>query len=169
MNLQSLFAKIMGFVVIIVTLALAPSIATANTAITGWTGTAPTANITQFMGMSVVGSFGAPLIILGLLIGGGLFAVAGVRGKMGAVGMKDMMAVVGSVIVVIVCLSLFTSILDYTHTLIGSGTGFAETIYAIIPLLIYIGIIAAAGWVTVSTYRKTRKGGKKSRAAVANF
>lgn len=163
MNLGSLFGKIMGFLVIIITLALAPTIATANTAITS-------ANLTNLIGMSVVASFGAPLIILGLLAVGGLFSLAGVKGQLANVGMKDLFPVIGAVIVVIVCLTLFTSIITYTNTLIDSALGtFAATIYGIIPLLIYLGIVAGAGWVTVHTYRKSRKGGKKSRATVANF
>ena len=165
MNLGSLFGKIMGFLVIIITLALAPTIVTANAAII----TQVSVNATRFIGMSVVDTFGPPLIILGLLAMGGIFAIAGVKGQMGGASMKDMFSVIGAVIVAVVILSLFPNILTYTDSLITASTGFAITIYSIIPLLIYIGIIAGTGWVGYSTYKKTRKGGKRSRAAVSNF
>jgi hypothetical protein len=163
MNLGSLFGKIMGFLVIIITLALAPSIVTANTAV------ATHDNVTAMLGMGVVSGFGAPLIILGLLTIGGIFALAGVKGQLASAGMKDLFSVIGSVIVVIVLLTLMPNVMDYTADLIEASEGFAVTIYSIIPLLIYLGIVAGAGWTSVHTYRKARKGGKKSRAAVANY
>lgn len=166
MNLSGLFGKIMGFLVIIITLALAPQINTANTAITG------SGNLTGLLGMSTVGSFGAPIIILGLLVSGGIFALAGIKGQLGGASARDLFEVVGSVIVIIVMLTLFIDVIDYTHALYVAATGFAQTIYSIIPLIIYIGILAAAGWAQVSTYRRTRKGkkGKKGQsAATANY
>lgn len=163
MNLGSLFGKIMGFLVIIITLALAPSIVSANTLV------ATHDNVTAMLGMGVVSGFGAPLIILGLLTIGGIFALAGVKGQLANAGMKDLFTVIGAVIVVIVLLTLMPNVMDYTAELIEASTGFAVTIYSIIPLLIYLGIVAGAGWAGVSTYRKTRKGGKRSRAAVSNF
>ena len=144
--LTNLFGKIMGFIVIVVTLALAPSIVTSNVAITGH------ANVSSMIGMSTVGAFGAPLIILGLLTAGGIFVVAGVRGTKTA-SAKDLLSVVGSTIVAIVALTFMATIMTYCQTLIDASTGFAVTIYSIIPLIIYIGIIAATGWNTAKTYR----------------
>ena len=153
MNMKALFGRIMGFVMIIITLALAPTIATSNAAIEA-------ANLTNLTGMTAVSAFGAPLIIIGLLFGGGFFAVAGVKGKMGGASMKDMFSVIGSVVLVIVSLSLFTTVITYTNTLIGaSAVGFGDVVYGIIPLMIYIGVIAAAGYSQFRAYRKAK--GKK--------
>ena len=152
MNMKVLFGRIMGFVMIIITLALAPTIKTANDAIEA-------ANLTDLTGMTAVSAFGAPLIIIGLLFGGGLFAVAGVKGKMKGASMADMFSVIGSVVLVIVSLSMFTSIMTYARLLIVTtgGTGFGFVVYGIVPLMIYIGIIAAAAYVQVRTYRRVRR------------
>jgi hypothetical protein len=161
--LQGLFAKIMGFVVIIITLALAPSINTANATIEAQ-------NLTNLIGMTVVSDFGAPLIILGLLVSGGAFALAGMQGKLTGATMSDLFKVIGSVILVIVALTFMDTIIDYTNTLIGSPpeTGFALVIYGIIPLIIYVGVIATAGWASVSTYRRL-KGGSRRTATATGF
>lgn len=153
--LTGLFGKIMGYIVIIVTLALAPSIVTTNAAITAH------ANVSSnvLIGMSVVSAFGAPLIILGLLTTGGVFAVAGARGHLGGATAKDLLTVVGATIVAIVALTFMSTICTYVATLMGSypiGTEFARTIFAIIPLIIYIGIIVTSGWTVVKTYRKAK-------------
>jgi hypothetical protein len=151
MNIKSLFGRIMGFVMIIITLALAPTIQTANDAIIA-------ANLTDLTGMTAVSAFGAPLIILGLLVSGGLFAVAGVRGRLQGASMGDMLSVIGSVVLVIVSLSLFTSIITYSNALRDAApTGIGDVIYAVVPLIIYIGVIAAAGYTQVRAYRRTRR------------
>ena len=151
MNMRVLFGRIMGFVMIIVTLALAPTIATSNAAIEA-------ANLTNLTGMTAVSAFGAPLIIIGLLFGGGFFAVAGVKGKMKGASMADMFSVIGSVVLVIVSLSLFTTVITYVNTLIGvSAVGFGDVVYGIIPLMIYIGVIAAAGYTQARAYRRARR------------
>lgn len=153
--LTGLFGKIMGFIVIVVTLALAPSIVTANAAV------AAHANVTSgvLTGMSVVAAFGAPLIILGLLVSGGVFAVAGMKGQLGGATAKDLLTVVGSVITAIVALTFMSTICTYVATLMGYytlGTEFARTIFAIIPLIIYIGIIVGSGWSVARTYKKAK-------------
>ena len=151
MNMKVLFGRIMGFVMIIITLALAPTIKTANDAIEA-------ANLTDLTGMTAVSAFGAPLIIIGLLFGGGLFAVAEVKGKMKGASMADMFSVIGSVVLVIVSLSLFTTVITYVNTLIGvSAVGFGDVVYGIIPLMIYIGVIAAAGYTQARAYRRARR------------
>jgi amino acid transporter len=159
MNMRNLFGRIMGFVMIIVTLALAPTILTANATIEA-------ANLTNLTGMAAVSAFGAPLIVLGLLVGGGLFAVAGVRGRLAGASVGDLLSIIGSVVLVIVSLSLFTSVITYTNTLIGpTASGFGDVIYGIIPLVIYIGVIAAAGYTQVRAYRKTRRSSRRSSYA----
>jgi hypothetical protein len=165
MNLQSLFPRIMGFLVIIITLALAPQIVLSNNAIADYT------HLANFTGMEAMSSFGAPLIILGLLVSGGIFAIAGLKGRLAGAGVKDMLGVIGSVIIIIIALSFFLSILGYCYTLLTASSGdFGGVIYGIIPLIIYVGIIAGAGWFQVQTYRKLRKGGGSRRMRAApNF
>jgi len=162
MNMRSLFGRIMGFVMIIVTLALAPTIQTSNDAIIA-------ANLSDLTGMTAVSAFGAPLIILGLLVGGGLFAVAGVKGRLQGASLGDMLSVIGSVVLVIVSLALFVNVITYVNALIvaggGAGAGFGPVIYGIIPLVIYVGVIAAAGYTQVRAYRRTR--GRKSKSSYA--
>jgi hypothetical protein len=156
MQLQGLFSKIMGFLVIIITLALAPSINTANA-------TVAAGNLTNLIGMSVVADFGAPLIVLGLLVVGGIFVWKGTQGAT----MGELMKTIGLVVVAIVGLTFMADIVDYTNTLIDASTGFAVTLYGIIPLLVYLGIIAAVGWSGYGAYKGSRKKGKK--AAYANY
>jgi len=149
-NMKVLFGRIMGFVMIIITLALAPTIKTANDAIEA-------ANLTDLTGMTAVSAFGAPLIIIGLLFGGGLFAVAGVKGKMKGASMADMFSVIGSVVLIIVSLSLFTTVITYVNALIApTPSGFGGVVYGIIPLMIYIGVIAAAGYTQIRAYKKAK-------------
>jgi len=155
--MRDIMPKILGFLVIIITLALAPTINTANAAITG-------ANLTNLIGVAAVGAFGAPLIILGLLVSGGIFAVSGTKGALSGASVGDLLSVVGSVVVLIVVLTMFVNVMDYTTTLIAASTGFAVTIYSIIPIVIYIGIIAMAGWTQVRAYRRA-KGGRRSKSA----
>lgn len=152
--LSGLFSKIMGFLLLIITLALAPSIVTANATVAGH------ANVTSgvLIGMSVVAAFGAPLIILGLLVAGGAFAIAGVKGQISA-SSSDLMKIVGLVIVAIVALTFMNTICTYVATLIQAypaGTEFARTIFAIIPLVIYLGIIGGTGWSLGSGYKKAK-------------
>jgi hypothetical protein len=152
MNMRNLFAKIMGFVIVIVTLALAPTIQSSNTTIEGL-------NITDLTGLSAVAAFGAPLIILGLLFSGGMFAAAGLRGRMQGASLGDMLSVIGSVVVVIVALTLFQSVVTYTNALlVATPTGIGDVIFAIVPLIIYIGIVAGAAVVQVRAYRKSTRG-----------
>lgn len=158
--LQNLMPKIMGFIVIILTLALGPSIYTANATILAW------GVLDPFIGLEVVAGFGAFIIILGLLISGGIFTLAGLKGKLAAAGMKDILMVVGAVIVVIVMLTMFTNILDYVDDLITAAIAEGDTLgeigFGIIPIVIYVGVIAAAGWTQASTYHRLRKGSKSA-------
>lgn len=155
-NMQALFSKIMGFLVIIITLALAPSINTANA-------TVAAGNLTNLIGMTVVTEFGAPLIVLGLLVVGGVFVWKGTAGR----GMSDLMSTIGLVIVAIVGLTFMDSIVDYTNTLIAASSGFATTLYGIIPLVVYLGIIASVGWTGYRAYSGSKK--SKKAAAFANY
>jgi hypothetical protein len=150
---QSIVPKIFGFLVIIITLALAPSINTANAAITA-------ANITNCIGVSAVDDFAAPIIVLGLLAVGGLFVWKGTQNQ----SMSDILKVVGLCIVAIVGLTFMPQIITYTNTLIDASTGFARTIYGVIPLLVYLTVIASVGY---AGYQGYRSGGRKGRRAKA--
>jgi hypothetical protein len=163
--LQGLMGKIMFFIAIIITLALAPYIYTANSAIIAW------GDLTPFLGLEVVVGFGAFIIILGLLVQGGFFAFATVKSRTNG-GMRDILQVVGSVVVILVVLSIFPTILDYMDDLItaavAASDGLGEVGFGILPVVLYLGVIAAAGWSGVSTYRRVtgrgRRGSKSSAA-----
>lgn len=157
MNMQLLFSKIMGFLVIIITLALAPTINTANA-------TVAAANLTNLIGMDVVTDFGAPLIVLGLLVVGGMFVWKGTQGA----SMRELLSTISLVIVAIVGLTFMEDIVDYTNTLIAASSGFAITLYGIIPLMVYLGVIAAVGWTGYRAYKGSKKG-KKSAASAGGF
>lgn len=170
--LQNLMPKIMGFIVIIITLALGPAIYTANLAVVNWVATAPsTGDVTEFLGLGVVAGFGAFIIILGLLVSGGIFAVAGVKNQLRGAGMKDVLAVVGTVVIIIVMLTMFPTILTYTDNLIQAaitaGDNLGQVGFSIIPIVIYIGVIAGAGWTQAHEFNKMRKGAG-TRRSIAN-
>ncbi len=156
MDTSKLINKIFGFLVIIITLALAPSINTANT-------TVASGNLTNLTGMSVVTEFGAPLIVIGLLAVGGIFAWKGTQGS----SMKEIMGTISLVIVAIVGLTFMSNIVTYTNTLIDASTGFATTLYGIIPLVVYLGIVASVGYAGYRGWKGSKK--SKKSAAYANY
>jgi hypothetical protein len=155
--MMKIVGVLLGLLTIVVTLAIAPSIATANAAV------AISGNLTADMiGMAVVVTFGAPLAILGLLAMGGLFIGGSWKGT---VGMKDMLQVIFTAIIVIVGLTFMLSILDYTVALIAAGSGgFETTLYGIIPLLVYLAIIGITGF-GVAKGVKSVKGKKKEASS----
>ena len=156
MDVKKLLGVIIGLLTIVVTLAISPSIGTANA-------TVAAGNLTNLIGMSVIVTFGAPLAIFGLLALGGVFTVGAWKGT---TSMKEMLTVIITAVIVIVGLTFMDSIVDYTNTLIAAGSGgFETTLYGIIPLFVYLVVIGLAGWQTVSRARSYRKG-KKSKAAV---
>ena len=153
----NLLPKILGWLTIIITLALAPSINTANVAVIA----AITTNASSFIGMSVITTFGAPLMILALLFTGGMLAA----GKVGDGSVRDMMGVIGAVIVTIVALTMFVSVITYVRLLVNNSTGFAVVIYGIIPIILYLGVIAGAGVITaVKSFS-----GKKSKKSTKSY
>jgi hypothetical protein len=160
--MNNLVPKIMGWLVVIIALALAPTINTTNGYISSNV-TAATESA-YMIGMSTVVAFGAPIMIISILFSGALI----VMGKIGDGTTKSLMGVIGTVVVVIIALSMFVSIIGYVNTLITASTGFAQTIYGVIPIIIYIGIIASAGGVAgVQALRKGK--GKKKSASVSGF
>lgn len=160
-SLANILPKILGWLVIIITLALAPSINTANNTIIA-------ANNTNLIGLAAIDDFGAPIMILGLLFTGGLLSVAGVKGKMGGASVGEMMSVVGAVVVTVLALNLFVNAITYVNALIApSADGFADVIYGIIPIILYVGIISGATVSGVKAFRKGRGSGGKSSKFIA--
>jgi hypothetical protein len=154
----NLVPKIMGWLVVIIALALAPTINTTN----GYISSNVTAavNSADMIGMSTIVAFGAPIMIISILFSGALI----VMGRVGDGTTKSLMSVIGTVIVVIIALSMFVNVISYVDTLITASTGFAQTIYGVIPIILYIGIVAGAGGVAAYKALKGKKG-KKSAAA----
>jgi hypothetical protein len=152
----NLVPKILGWLVVIIGLALAPTINTANTAIdTAW---AASTNNATMIGMGTVVDFGAPLMIIAILFSGAMMGL----GKIGDGSIKGMMGVIGACIVTIVALNMFVNIITYVDTLITASTGFAQTIYGIIPIIVYMGVVAGAGVTTAVSYFRGRRKSKKS-------
>ena len=84
MDIKKLLGVIIGLLTIVVTLAISPSIGTANAVVAA-------ANLTNLIGMSVVVTFGAPLCIFGLLALGGVFTVGAWKGT---TSMREMLTVI---------------------------------------------------------------------------
>lgn len=166
MQFNNIIGKIMGFLTIILTLALSPTIYTQNAEILAFAG-----GLDSFVGMEVVAGFGAFIIIFGLLVSGGIFAIAGLQGKFQGAGTRDLLSVVGTVIMIVIVLAMFTNILTYCQDLIDAAVLAADTIgevgFGLIPVVIYCGILAVSGWSHVATYRRLKKGGKKGKTAGA--
>lgn len=156
--MKDLLPKILGWLTVIIGLALAPTINTSNTAVdTAW---AVSSNNATMIGMGTVVDFGAPLMIIGILFSGAMIAL----GKVGDGTIKGMMDVIGGCVLTIVALAMFENVIGYVDTLISASTGFAQTVYGVIPIILYVGIIAGAGVYTAVKYFRGRKG-KKATAA----
>jgi hypothetical protein len=161
--MSKLVPAILGWLVVVITLALAPTIVTYNTAVT--TNVAAAANAAYMIGMTAVDDFGGFIIIFGLLLSGGFFAVAGMKSKGSTVG--DLLSVIGAVVLTVVSLAIFSgSIIGYIDSLVTAGAaGFEKTAYGILAIIVYIGIIGGASAYTgVKAYKKS-KSGKKSNAS----
>lgn len=158
--LNKLVPSIMGWLVVVITLALAPTIESYNAFVTSNV-TAAT-NAAYMIGMTAIDDFGGFLMIMLLLMGGGLFAVAGMRAKNYTV--SDMLQVIGAVIISIIALAMFSgSVIGYIDSLITAGSGFAKTAYGILTIIIYISIIAGAGsFLAIKGYKASKKSKKSS-------
>ena len=102
--LRKLVPSIMGWLVVVITLALAPTIETYNGHVT--TNVTAATNKAYMLGMTALDDFGGFLMIMSLLVAGGLFAVSGMRNKNYNVG--DMMQVIGAVIISVIALAMFS-------------------------------------------------------------
>lgn len=161
--LKKLVPAIMGWLVVVITLALAPTIETYNGCVT--TNVTAATNASYMLGMTALDDFGGFLMIMSLLVAGGLFAVSGMRNKNYTVG--DMMQVIGAVIISVIALAMFSgSIIGYIDSLITAGSGFAKTAYGILTVIIYITIIAGAGGFVGF---KTWKARRRARRSVSRY
>lgn len=158
-----LLPSILSWLVVVITLALAPTIETYNTNVT--TNVAGATNAAYMLGMTAVDDFGGFLMIMGLLVAGGFFGIAGIRNK--NVTVQDMLEVIGAVIIVVISLAMFSgSVIGYIDSLITAGTGFAKTAYGILCIVIYVAIIGGAGaYVGVKAYRSGGRRGRRSSKA----
>lgn len=158
---MQILSRVLGFLVIIITLSLGSTIYTANADIVS-------ANLTNLIGMSAVAGFGAFIIIFGLLIAGGMLQLASRGGAYQSLSPIDMMSVILSVVVIVLSLELFENVITYTNTLIAAALAASDTLgqvgFGIIPITIYVGVIAAAGWTQFRTIRKLRKSKKRAIA-----
>ena len=158
--LKRLVPAIMGWLVIVITLALAPTIETYNGYVT--TNVAAATNAAYMLGMTALDDFGGFLMIMSLLVGGGLFAVTGMKSKNYTV--SDMMQVIGAVIISIIALAMFSgSIIGYIDSLVNAGTGFAKTAYGILTVIIYVTIIAGAGAFMGAKAYRARRSSRRGR------
>lgn len=164
-NLKDLLPRIIGFLVIVITIALAPSIYTANLLVVEYGGGS---GLTSFLGMDAISPYGGFLTILGLLVAQGLFAIASFRNSGGS--WKDMFAMIGAVIAVIILLNLYVAaILPGFGDLIASASAasdsIGETVFGVIPIVIYLGIIIGAvgiqGYKAYSSRKRSKKSSQK--------
>ncbi len=171
MNFRELLPKIVGFIALVITIALAPSIYTANLSVVNYGGGS---GLTNFIGMDAIAPFGGFLIIFGILIAQGIFNIAGVGGAK-ASGWKDILVSVGSVIVVIILLNVYVSaVLPGFTGLIASASvasdDIGQTVFGVVPIVIYLAIIIGAIGAQAgrAVYRRF-KGRRGSRSAVVSY
>jgi hypothetical protein len=163
MNVRRMLSIIFFFLTVVVVLALAPTINTANTtAYAAWGAATQNASM---IGLGAVMPFGAPLMILSIMVAFGLLAFGMKEGA----SVKDILGSIGVTIAQVIAVTLFTNVITYTNTLLTGSTGIATVIYGIIPLAIYMAIIAAAGAVGIVKYARSRRGRKSSSSSMANY
>ncbi len=164
MDFKTILPKVMGFIAIVITLALAPAIYTANLTVVNYGGGSGMVN---FTGMDAVSPYGGFLLILGILIAQGIFQIAGFGGGKSE-GWKDLVFSVGIVIAVIILLNVYASaVLPAFTKLIASASvaddSIGQTVFGVLPIVIYLGIIitSVAGEGGKAIYNKVKGRGKK--------
>jgi hypothetical protein len=159
--MKKLVPAILGWLVVVITLALAPTIETYNGHVT--TNVAAATNAAYMIGMTAIDDFGGFIMIMALLVGGGLFAVGGMKQK--NVTVADMLSVIGSVIISVIALAIFSgSIVGYIDSLVTAGSGFAKTAYGILATIIYVLIIGGAGsYLGTKSVRSSRRSRRSVR------
>ena len=161
MNFSQLLPKIIGFIVIVITVALSPAVYTANLTVVNYS------SLATFLGMTAIAPYGGFLLILGILIAQGLFAIAGARGT-GNGGWKDLFTMVGTVVCVIIILNLYSAailpgFLGLVNAASVASDTIGQTVFAVFPIVIYLGIIIGAiGFSGVKAAGQGKKKSKKS-------
>ena len=165
--LRDLVPAIIGWIVVIIILSMSPTIAGYNTAIT--TNVTAAVNATSMVAMSTITPFGGFLIIITLLLSTGVFAFAASKTK--SAGTGDLIAMVGTLIIVIFTLSIYggTLVGSFDALITAGSAGMEKTVYGFFPILTYVAILAAtpdvAAWRTAGMLRK----GKKSSFSTAGL
>ena len=164
--MHRLIPAIITWLVVVIVLSLAPTIETYNGHVT--TNVAAATNAAYMLGMTAVDDFGGFIMIMGLLLSSGLFAVTSMKVRDTSIG--DMMEVIGAVILSVIALSMLSgTIVGKIDELVTAGTGFAKTAYGILTIVIYLAFVAAgAGFTAYKSVGKLRGGkGKSKKAAPA--
>ena len=173
MDLKNITPKILAFIVILITIALAKPIYTANLAIVNYN--SGSGGLADFIGLGAIAQFGAFLLIFGIMIEQGMLNIAGMSDKAGGGvqdGWKSMTAAIGTIILALILLSMFAqSILpqfkDLVTTASLAGDSIGQFFWGIIPIFIYLGIIALGvlgngGGSILANKIRGRKGRKQS-------
>lgn len=157
MDIRKLLVIIFFFLTIVIVVSLAPNIQTANTtAYAAWGAATENASM---LGLSVIMPFGDVLMIISIMVAAGLLSM-----KMkGGASIADVLKPIGVVIAVIIALNFFVTVITSFNTLIAGAAGFGQIFYGIIPLFIYMIIVALPGGYEAYEYVKGKKD-KKGKA-----
>ncbi len=165
MDLRNLAPKLIGFIAIVITISLAPSIYSANVAVVNYGGGS---GLVPFLGMDAIAPFGGFLAIFGLLATQGIFAIGTLKSGQGT-GWRQIMLMIGLVIMTLIFLKVFTAaILPKFGALISSASvahdDIGETVFGVVVIVIYLGIILGASVTNaVSEYKRRKKSRGSSR------
>ncbi len=163
--LKSLLPAILGWIVVIIVLSMSPTIAGYNTAIS--TNVTAATNVAYMVGMTTVVQFGGFLTIIALLLSTGVFSFAATRNQ--NVGTGGLLAMIGTVIIVIFTFSIFggTLVGKFDDLITAGSAGLEKTIYGFFPILCYVAMIAAAPGVAAWQAVKSYKGKKSTKSSGA--
>lgn len=155
--LKNLLPTIFAWIGVIVTLALAPTIETYNSAVT--TNITAAVNKAYFIGMTAIDDFGGFIMIASLLLGSAIFARGFTNSK---ASLSTILPIVGQVIGAVVVLALFSgSAIGYFDSLVTAGSGVAKTFYGVLVTVTYVLIISSVGgYQAIKAYR-----GRKRRSS----
>ena len=127
--MHRLIPAIITWLVVVIVLSLAPTIETYNGHVT--TNVAAATNAAYMLGMTAVDDFGGFIMIMGLLLSSGLFAVTSMKVRDTSIG--DMMEVIGAVILSVIALSMLSG------TIVGTICVAAFVLFFFVPKL-FLGI-----------------------------
>ena len=161
MNMSGTLSKILWFLTIVFAAVLAGPIYIANNAIGTAINTATYlgANLTSFYSiLATIRPYGPILMILGLFVVAGVMGYETFKGTYSYGGKGDLYRVFGVALGLLIILAFFPAIITAFNTVIGSasaaGDTLGTTIFPIIPVLIYVGIMVMGGWEESKVIRK---------------